>query len=207
MAKTDIASLVLVRCGKTEWDEAGRLQGSADLPISVTGRERLGAALAAAASHIPEPATILTAGDEASIESARMVVAALGGKIREAATLSGIEYGLWQGLLETELFDRYPTAFQRWRADPASVNPPEGETLTEVEERLAATVCKGLDRVGARTLGLVLRPLQFGLMKMWIGGEPTTQLWRLLERSGQVEYHEVPRSIFREIRQTARAGA
>jgi len=39
MAKKDQIDLLLVRSGRTEWEEAGRLQGQADLPLSEAGRE------------------------------------------------------------------------------------------------------------------------------------------------------------------------
>ncbi len=207
MAKADDVGLLIIRCGRTAWDEAGRFQGAADLPMSESGRAALTESLGDEEIKALTPATILCASDEASKESAQLVSAALGGKVREASGLAGIDFGLWQGLLDAELLERYPTAYQRWRQDPASVNPPEGETFLDVEVRVLTALRKAVEKAGAKPLAVVLRPLPYGLVRTWVHGSSTTRLWDLLEDGPNAEYHRVPRSLFRSILDAMKAGA
>ncbi|HVZ93598.1 MAG TPA: histidine phosphatase family protein, partial [Phycisphaerales bacterium] len=48
MGKQTGIQVVLVRSGRTEWDDAGRLQGVTDLPLSESGRSALGGQLGSA---------------------------------------------------------------------------------------------------------------------------------------------------------------
>lgn len=207
MAKVDDVGLLIIRCGRTAWDEAGRFQGSADLPMSDTGRAALLEALQDEQVRALNPGPILAAPDEASVESAGLIAEALGGKVREVAALRGIDFGLWQGLLDGELLERYPTAYQRWRQDPASVNPPEGETFLDVELRVLGALRKAAEKAGPKPLAVVLRPLPYGLVRTWVHGKPTSQLWDLLEDGPSAEYHRIPRGLFRSILESMKAGA
>lgn len=58
MTKPGTVTLTLVRSGATEWDDAGRLQGATDLPMSESGREAL---LATLDSSLNGKAKLLTA--------------------------------------------------------------------------------------------------------------------------------------------------
>ncbi len=201
MAKSDIVDLLLVRTGRTEWDDTGRLQGGTDLPLSEGGRSDLAQTLDGNLKHAGSPAITLVihAPDEASSQSARMLSELGGGKLKPGPGLGAMRLGLWEGLLETELMDRYPTSYRQWRDNPAMVNPPEGETLLDTQLRLVRTLLKATERSAGKTVAVVLRPLEFGLLRGTLAGRPTTDLWTLIEDGPATERFSVARGSLKNL--------
>ncbi len=192
MAKAATAKLLLVRSGSTEWDDAGRMQGATDLPLSPSGREAARAAVEDLS--LKALGSVCCGPDEASVETGEMLVATTGSKLRRLDELCEIDLGLWEGLLGSDLEDRYPRAGGQWLDDPASVNAPEGEGLAEVSARLIGSIVKSLERAKAGSVtAVVLRPIALGVVRCWLNDRPTTELWSLLKDRPVAELYAVPR--------------
>ncbi len=162
----------LIASGATAWQEAGRLQGLADMPLSAGGLASAEAAAAAwqAGAMRARPKAVYCAGDEASRATAAAFAARSGCKVKELEELREVDVGLWQGLTEAELEERYPTAFGQWVENPTRVAIPGGEPLAEAVERLAGVVGKLLGRGGERTVVMVLQPVMLRLAMAMLGG-------------------------------------
>jgi adenosylcobinamide kinase/adenosylcobinamide-phosphate guanylyltransferase len=52
--------------------------------------------------------------------------------------LRELHFGIWEGLTYAEIEAQDPEALAAWREDPLNVAPPEGETLAELAQRVAA---------------------------------------------------------------------
>lgn len=182
MAKRSEIDLLLVRCGRTEWEDQGRLQGHADLPLGESGET----ALVANLNHLLGTegltlSSVVSAPDEASQASARLLAERTGaGKVRVSDNLRAINLGLWEGLLDDQLTDKYPRAYKQWREDPAAINPPEGEGFTAGQVRILAALAKVLDKASG-PIGIVLRPLEYGIVRAVVAGLPTDKVWELVE--------------------------
>ena len=182
MAKRSETELLLVRSGRTDWEDQGRLQGHADLPLAESGR----AALVANLNHLLGAVsglsltTVVTAPDEASRETARLLAERTGAKVRVNENLKALSLGLWEGLPDEQLTERYARSYKAWYEDPASANPPEGEPFVVGQVRILTALARVLEKA-AGPIGIVLRPLEYGLVRAVIAGEPTSKLWRLVE--------------------------
>src|SRR5690349_826181 len=98
MAKSNEIRVLLLRTGQTAWDEAGRICGATDVPLTSDGLE---AARQQAASLTGEHvSTILCGPDEASVATAQELAKTIGGKIKPVDGLGEVNLGLWEGLLE-----------------------------------------------------------------------------------------------------------
>ena len=64
-----------------------------------------------------------------------------------------------------ELKRRDAKIFKRWYDDPASVCPPEGEDLVGAAERLGESLAEVIRKQGDRTVGVVLGPTAFAVMR------------------------------------------
>lgn len=108
--------LFVVRHGQTDWNLAGRLQGSSDIPLNDTGREQ---ARAAARSLWPvlegEPVFVSSTLGRA-VETARLIVGGSGAPLHRDARLAERRYGPWEGLLAHERAERFPDDHEAWRA-------------------------------------------------------------------------------------------
>ncbi|MEM1165959.1 MAG: histidine phosphatase family protein [Planctomycetota bacterium] len=210
MAKSPEITVILVRCASTEWDDAGRLQGSTDLPLG----DRATAAFIASTPQVwtqvaTPPAVIYSASDEGSIATARLLAEAapVGPiKVKPIAGLDAIDLGLWQGLLAEEVEQRYPRKFKGWQEDPTSACAPEGEPIADGQARLLAALNK-LAEKATGPLVVVLRPLEHAMVSLLLAGDPPSSLIRVVEEGPPVYRGVHPRAAFRELLGTIKAVA
>lgn len=210
MANVGDITVLLVRAGATEWDDAARLQGETDLPLSESGRQRLlhelGVFLGSGGRGI-DLMSVLHGPDEASKETASLLARATHARRREIRDLQPVSLGLWEGLREAELLDRHPSAYRQWMEDPASVTPPQGERFADASDRLTAALSRALSRSGKRTIAVVLRPIAHALVRCWLTGRPATELWSARDDSPAFERLVTPRTLLAAPPAPARASA
>ena len=154
-------TLVLVRHGETALNAEGRYQGRIDPPLSARGVEQgrgvgevLGGALSDAATAQgarvargggsarvatgPEAAPAVTV--HASDRRRALSTAALacpGAPIHPEPRLRELDFGAFDGLTCHENLEAHGDLFRCWLDAPARVRPPGGETLPELEVRIA----------------------------------------------------------------------
>ncbi|MCA9294429.1 MAG: histidine phosphatase family protein [Phycisphaerales bacterium] len=162
MAKGGRVRLVVIRSGRTAWDEDGRFQGHADLPLSPGGVEDLGAMAKSLDVHF---GSVFCATDESSVESAKLIAKAAGGRVRQTAGLAEPDLGLWEGKKAAGLAEQNPKTMRQWREDPTAVCPPNGEAIAEARLRIIDSAAKILDRPLRKAVAIVVRPLAFGVLR------------------------------------------
>lgn len=125
--------LYLVRHAESTWNVEHRWQGQLDPPLSPSGVRQADMTAAALAS-VP-----LTAVYSSSLRRAYETARAIGARHRLDVTiledLREINVGAWQGLTMEEVEAAYPGVLERWRADPTTVVPPDGEPLSGATSR------------------------------------------------------------------------
>ena len=143
MAKTSTFRLLLIRCAQTEWDAVGRLQGSADLPLSEQGRawaSGLGERLASDEDALPKPGLVLHAPDEASAETASILAGPSKARTKAIPEFSAMSLGLWEGL-------------------------PEGDALASVQTRVLFAIARAAEKHPKKRVAVVLRPIEYELVR------------------------------------------
>lgn len=203
MAKANDLKVLLVRAASTEWDEAGRICGKCDLSASKSGREAL--IQAAEGLNGSSPPLILTSGDAVSRESAELLASGSGARVRVVEGLGEIDFGLWEGLREQEVKDRYPTAYRQWEEDPTGVSVPGGESLADAESRVLMSLSRSLEKVKESSVAVVLRPVVLGLVRCWLTGRSTRGLWDEVESAPAMEWHVVSRVRLKDVREALRS--
>lgn len=127
-----MTTFLLVRHGETDWNRQRRFQGHADPPLNERGR-----------SQARELAAVLAGEDLRAVyasplrrasETAGIVARALGLEVRLDRRLMEIDVGSWSGLTRTEIEERFPQAFARWRAGGRGWDA--GETYGQLTERV-----------------------------------------------------------------------
>ena len=125
-APTDI---LLIRHGETAWNAERRLQGHLDIPLNDEG-ERQAALLAGALAA--ETIDVLVASDLRRARQTAPVVADLRGlalDIEPALRERG--YGGFEGLLYSEIEQRFPREFAAWQARDVEAQLPPGRNVGE----------------------------------------------------------------------------
>ncbi len=122
--------ILLIRHGETAWNAVRRLQGHIDIPLSPTG-ERQAEALARALAAEPLDA-IISSDLERALQTAQAVAAHHPHlPLHTDPGLRERGYGAFEGLLYTEIAERYPVEFAEWQARDVDAVMPAGDRVAE----------------------------------------------------------------------------
>ena len=121
-----------VRHGSTAWNEAGRMQGRRDVPLSAAGRRDV--------ATWRLPATDSDAVDWVSSPLSRAVDTAhamAGAPPRIEPALTEMDWGTWEGCGLAELRARFGATFDDWERRGLDFRPEGGESPRDVMRRVA----------------------------------------------------------------------
>jgi len=89
-----------------------------------------------------------------------------------------LDFGEWEGLSVSEVRQRYGELYERWRDDPASVDPPKGESFDDMIRRVNRAISLILSSDAERVLvichGGTIRAAVVSLL-----GAPSSIAWRI----------------------------
>ena len=126
-------NLILVRHGETEWNRTGRCQGIADIELNENGRRQVRElALSLREESI---AAIYSSDLKRALSTAEEIAWHHGLEVNIDTDLREMNQGDLEGLLFTEIRERYADVLRNWRESPETLKLPKGESLVEVEER------------------------------------------------------------------------
>jgi len=159
-----MTALVLIRHGETKWNVEARYQGQADPPLNEQGiaqAHQLAEALVDVGLDV-----IYTSPLQRAQQTAQLLARQLEIPLWEEPRLMEINQGKWQGLLRSEIEERYPELFERWLTKPWSVTLPAGETLEQVQARVNAALDDIVGRHPEECVGLVAHRIPIALIKV-----------------------------------------
>jgi probable phosphoglycerate mutase len=122
-------NILLIRHGETAWNAERRLQGHLDIPLNEEGERQarlLGEALAS------EPIDLVVASDlQRARQTAQAVAAVRGMPLLIEPGLRERCYGGFEGLLYSEIEQRFPAEFAAWQARDVDAILPSGKNRGE----------------------------------------------------------------------------
>jgi broad specificity phosphatase PhoE len=169
--------LYLDRHGETEWNRAGRLQGSRDLPLNEAGRRQV-----AALAELFRSRSISAAFSSPlrrARETAELILAGRGVPLQILPDLAEMRCGAWEGLDAAQREHRYPQVVKEWSQDPWRAAIPGAEPLEEVYLRARRVLGAILqEHVGQSVIlsghGFLNRVILISLL-----GRPRDAFWEL----------------------------
>jgi alpha-ribazole phosphatase len=176
--------LLLVRHGLTDWNLSGRFQGQSDVPLNATGYRQ-----AANISRILRavPIQAVYASDlQRARETARAIAAALNLAVQIEPEVREMAFGRWEGLTYAEIQLQDGKALAAWQRAPLRLAPPNGETLTQVADRVRAVLAKLMDRHRNETLVLVAHGGPLRILLCLALGLPPQAYWQFTIHPGSV---------------------
>jgi broad specificity phosphatase PhoE len=187
--------IALIRPGSTDYDVQERILGSLDIPLNERG---LAEAIATAEQLRDKGLKIIfTPVSQPSLQTAEIVAKALKIKLKKIERLENHNQGLWQGMLVEEVRHKQPKVYRQWQEQPENVCPPEGEMLSEADERVRVAIVKMLKRRKESVIGLMLPEPLLSLARRFLAHEPLGDLWKAPSEHGRIEMYEVdPEEIF-----------
>ncbi|HCT44205.1 MAG: hypothetical protein CMJ35_01955 [Phycisphaerae bacterium] len=208
MSKPNGYTITLLRAGETSWDQEHRIIGATDLPMTELGTDNVAKAIHEGQFENPF-SLVLVSDEEAAAVAAKMLPKGTETKVRAVPELANVGMGLWEGVLERDLEERNPSSYTQWRDHPERITPPEGESLTDAQERLIRSIRKQIIKCkGSRpNIAIVLRPLAWALVRCWLKDEKVCSFWAQLETPVSVEHFELEKSRLDEYKQRTKASA
>lgn len=125
--------LYLIRHGQTDWNVAGKIQGSTDIPLNDMGR-RQAACLARGMEGRPVE-KVYTSTLSRAYETGLAIGKSQNVPVVQLKGLEEVGYGVWEGMTMEEIQEKYPKELEQWYNSPVDVAPPEGESQVQVYER------------------------------------------------------------------------
>jgi len=124
-----MTSIALIRHGPTLWNEQGRLQGQADVPLSPDGIKRV--------KTWCVPKRFLEYRWFASpLIRAQQTASILDLKVKPETAIIEMDWGEWDGRTGQELKDKYGDGFSERKKRGIDLRPDGGETPREVRQRV-----------------------------------------------------------------------
>ena len=152
------SSIILLRHGVTDWNDGGRFQGHADIPLNDAGREQ-----ATAAGELLRDARITRAVSSdlsRAAETAQLVTAGWGIDVQTDSRLREVNVGSWAGMSVEDIGKEEPDFWPALREGRDFPRSPTGESATQAGQRVALAV---LDHAEAAADGEVLLVVGHGL--------------------------------------------
>lgn len=147
-------TLVVLRHGRTAWNDTGRAQGHADIELDETGHAQAKAAAIALAALGPSRIW------SSDLSRARQTAAALGEVTglmpEELPALREYDVGKRTGMTFDDFQAAFPDEYAAWLAGDESLTVPGAETTSDVRARIVPAMRACLDALGAGELGVVV---------------------------------------------------
>ncbi len=120
--------LLVVRHGRTGYNATDRIQGQLDTELDEVGRAQAAQVATRLADLAPD--VIVSSDLIRAADTAAALGAVTGLPVRYDPRLRERSFGLWQGLLGSEVAERYPEEYARWQAG----QPVEGCDVEELDD-------------------------------------------------------------------------
>ncbi len=154
--------LILVRHGKTDWNETGRCQGISDVPLNLGGIEQ---AEKLALSLKDESIDRIYSSDLARAKTTAEKIAAYHSiDVNVRNDLREMDQGILEGLDFSYIREKYSDVLEHWRNDPETLQLPGGEALSGVQQRALDAVADIKSRFGSQNIVIVSHNLVIGTL-------------------------------------------
>ena len=177
--------IVLIRPGSTDYDRQQRIQGTLDIPLNEQGASEV----AQLVDELQEKGleAVYAPDCQPAEQTARAIAKKLKVKFKKLDRMQNLNHGLWQGMLVEDVRQKQPKVYRLWQEQPETVCPPEGETLSEAEDRVRAAMMKLLKRHKQGVIGLVVPEPLATLVRRFVRNDELGNLWKVTNGQGHWE--------------------
>jgi broad specificity phosphatase PhoE len=173
-----MSQVILIRPGATLYDEQNRVQGILDIPLSERGHGQVVRMAQEIAESLGESslAALYSGPGENVTRTAEIVGKVVGTRPKRINEFRNLDQGLWQGLQIDEIKRRNTRLFRQWIDDPATICPPQGETVERAMDRIKAAFRPLIRRHQDEAIGLVVGEPLARRVACYLRCEPRVQL-------------------------------
>jgi broad specificity phosphatase PhoE len=192
-----MTQLILIRHGETDWNVEGRWQGQADVPLNENGLKQ--AEQIAQLLSNRKIQAIYTSDSTRTRRTAEVLGRVIGLRVYIDIRLREIHQGEWQGLLITEIKERYSEEFRSRRANPLTIAPPGGETTKQVQERALSFIKDISDHYPNEAVAIVSHGFTIAVIVAHLKRIPFEKVWNLVPKNGDLIELDIGKSSAAQI--------
>ncbi|HEY7165127.1 MAG TPA: histidine phosphatase family protein [Candidatus Binatia bacterium] len=137
-------NIFLVRHGATDWNLQGRCQGASDRELDYVGVRQAGEISVRLSAESIQ--AVYSSDLRRAHATARLISEPHGLPVFTEEAIRELDHGELEGLTFEQIKQNYGDFLKRWRSEPAEIQVPGGERLTDVAER----AWSGLNRIVVR---------------------------------------------------------
>lgn len=153
-----MTEILLIRHGETLWNQQGRMQGQHDSPLTPLGLQQ--ARQLAARLKGVSFTTLYSSDLGRAHQTARCIGDATGHHIVADPSLRERGFGIFEGLTNTEIKNRYPEEYERFARREPDFAMEGGESASRFRDRCVA----GLEQIAQRHAGETIAVVSHGLV-------------------------------------------
>ncbi|MCX7703747.1 MAG: histidine phosphatase family protein [Planctomycetota bacterium] len=169
--------LVLIRHGKTAWNERKIFRGRSDIPLSEVG---IGEAKSLAESLRGEEAdAVFCSPLLRAVQTAEPICKSMKVPLYKDDALVDVDFGYWSGLSSEEVIMRHPREWEMWTRGDLKLRFPGGESLEEVQKRLEEFLSSCVRNLTHRRLLVVTHRVPLKLILMSVLSAPSA-FWQFV---------------------------
>ena len=166
--------LILVRHGKTDWNETGRCQGISDVPLNRAGAEQ--AEKVAFSLKDERVDRIYSSNLSRAKTTAEKIAAYHAIDVNVRDDLREMDQGIFEGLDFSYIREKYSDVLEHWREDPETLQLPGGESLKGVQRRALDAIADIKSRSGPRSIVIVSHNMVIGALLCSFSGSSLKKL-------------------------------
>jgi broad specificity phosphatase PhoE len=182
-------TVILIRHGETDWNVVRRFQGLSDIPLNATGR--LQAGFAKNGLQDIELDAIYTSPLQRAAETAEIIRGDRAIPVYPVQGLREMGIGEWEGLLVSEIDERYPGQYDLWRKAPTQIRLKGGEPYTETQKRAWKTFWEIVKKHEGKTVLIVSHMMCISSILLTVAGLPLDDIWQYPIRNAALNIVEV----------------
>ncbi len=167
--------IVLIRPGRTDFDEQRRIQGALDIPLNDQGSREVNDLAEQVRDY--EIECFYYSSGEPSRGTAERMAERLSVRAKKLDHMQNLDHGLWQGMCVEEVRRKQPKVYRQWQEQPESLCPPEGEMLAVARQRVQSAMKKLLKKHKNGVIGLVVPEPLASLVRSHLNQSELGDLW------------------------------
>jgi broad specificity phosphatase PhoE len=167
-------SIIIVRHGRTEFNAAGRLQGRTDNPLDEVGLAQAEAVATYLAPELLSDTLIVCSPLLRARQTATAIAEGVGASLEIDERWIELDYGAYEGLRQSEVPSN---VWREWRSD-SNFAAPQGESLNQVQQRVADACAELAQRLDGRTAVVVSHVSPIKSAVAWALGADVSVGWK-----------------------------
>ncbi len=167
-------SIIIVRHGRTEFNATGRLQGRTDNPLDEVGLAQAEAVATYLAPELLSDTLIVCSPLLRARQTATAIAEGVGASLEIDERWIELDYGAYEGLRQSEVPSN---VWREWRSD-SDFAAPQGESLNQVQQRVADACAELAQRLDGRTAVVVSHVSPIKSAVAWALGVDVSVGWK-----------------------------